>query len=98
MAGGDTGRITVIGLEGQPRFREAILEGTGRMDAPGVASEVVGQAQRMLAADPHIAAILFECTNLPPYAAAVQAAAGLPVYDVVTMIRHVHAALARTPF
>jgi hypothetical protein len=31
-------------------------------------------------------------------AAAVQAAAGLPVYDVVTMIRHVHAALARTPF
>jgi hypothetical protein len=97
-AGGDTDRITVVGLEDQPRFREAIFEGTGRMDVLGVESEVVGQAKRMLADDPLIAAILFECTNLPPYAAAVQAAVGLPVYDVVTMIRHVHAALARTPF
>jgi len=93
-AGGDMRRITVAGLENQPRFREAILEGTGRIDVPGVAAEVVEQARRMLAADPRIAAILFECANLPPYAAAVRAAVGLPVYDAVTMIRHVHAALA----
>jgi hypothetical protein len=93
-AGGDMGRITVAGIENQPRFREAILEGTGRIDVPGVAAEVVEQARRMLAADPRIAAILFECANLPPYAAAVRAAVGLPVYDAVTMIRHVHAALA----
>jgi hypothetical protein len=93
-AGGDMRRVTVAGLENQPRFREAILEGTGRIDVPGVEAEVVGQAKRMLAADPRIAAILFECANLPPYAAAVRAAVGLPVYDAVTMIRHVHAALA----
>jgi hypothetical protein len=92
-AGGDLGRITVVGLKNQPRFRDAILEGTGRIDVPGVEAEVMDQAQRMLAADPRIAAILFECTNLPPYAGAVRAALGLPVYDAVTMIRHVHAAL-----
>jgi len=97
-AGSGMDRITVAGLEHQPRFREAIFEETGHIDVPGVESEVVGQAKRMLAEDPRITAILFECANLPPYAAAVQAAVGLPVYDVVTMIRYVHAALARTAF
>lgn len=94
QAGGDTGRITVAGLENQPKFREAIFEETGRIDVQGVESEVVEQAKRMVTADPRIASILFECANLPPYAAAVRAAVGLPVYDAVTMIRHVHAALA----
>lgn len=98
LAGGDTERITVVGLEKQPRFRAAIFDGVGRIDAPGIQSEVVMQAERMVAADARIAAILFECANLPPYAAAVQAAVGLPVYDFTTMVRHVHAALVRTEF
>lgn len=97
-SGADLDRLTVVGLENQPRFREAIFEGTGRIDVPGVESEVVEQAKHLLATDPRIAAILFECTNLPPYARAVRNALGLPVYDAVTMIRHVHAALAVTPF
>ena len=93
-AGGNVDRITVAGLENQPKFREAIFEGAGSMDAQGVESEVVEQAKRMLAADPRIAAMLFECANLPPYAAAIRTALGLPVYDAVTMIGHVHAALS----
>ena len=97
-AGGDMDRITVVGLENQPKFRKAIFEETGRIDVQGVESEVVEQAKRMLAADQRIAAILFECANLPPYAVAVQAAVGLPVYDFSTMIHHVHAALVRKLF
>ncbi len=97
-AGGDVDRITVAGLENQPRFKEAIFEETGRIDVPGVASEVVEKAQHMIAADPHIAAILFECANLPPYAAAVQAAVNLPVYDFCTMLYHAHVAIVRTSF
>jgi len=97
-AGGNVDRITVVGLENQPKFRKAIFEETGRIDVQGVESEVVEQAKRMLAADQRIAAILFECANLPPYAAAVQAAVGLPVYDFSTMIHHVHAALVRKLF
>ncbi len=97
-AGGNVDRITVVGLENQPKFRKAIFEETGRIDVQGVESEVVEQAKRMLAADQRIAAILFECANLPPYAAAVQAAVGLPIYDFSTMIHHVHAALVRKLF
>lgn len=97
-AGSGMDRITVVGLENQPRFREAIFEEAGGIDVQGVESEVVEQAKRMLADEPRITAILFECANLPPYAAAVQAAVRLPVYDAVTMIRYVYSTLVATPF
>jgi hypothetical protein len=64
-AGGDEERLTVCGLEDQPCFREAIFSGSGRLEPEKVASEVVGQARRMVASDPAIRAILLECSNLP---------------------------------
>jgi hypothetical protein len=97
-AGGDASRIAVAGLEAGPAFNEAIFGEVGRIDAAAVQSEVVAAAKSMVAADARIAAILFECANLPPYAAAVQNAVGLPVYDFTTMVDHVHAALVRTRF
>jgi hypothetical protein len=97
-AGGDENRITVYGLESRPCFYEAIFSGSGRLEEEGVASEVVGRAREMVASDPAIRAILLECANLPPYAAAVQEALGLPVYDFTTMLHLVQTALARTPF
>jgi hypothetical protein len=98
IAGGDPERATVYGLENEPYFRDAIFSGSGRLSASKVADEVVGQARRMVKADPAIRAVLLECANLPPYAAAVQEAVGLPVYDFVTMIHHVHSALTRSSF
>jgi hypothetical protein len=97
-AGGDVGRLTVCGLENEPFFREAIFSGSGRMEVEKVEAEVVAQARRMTTADPAIRAVLLECSNLPPYAAAVQRAVGLPVYDFVTMIHHVQSALLRSSF
>jgi hypothetical protein len=97
-AGGDPTRLTVRGLEEQPRFREAIFGGCGLIDPQGVEAEVVALARRMTAEDPAIGALVLECTNLPPYAEAVQKAVSLPVYDIVTLIRHLHSALARTAF
>lgn len=97
-AGGDAGRLTVVGLENEPCFKEAIFSGSGRLETEKVRAEVVAKARRMAEADPAIRAILLECSNLPPYAAAIQASLGLPVYDFVTMLHYVQAALARTSF
>jgi hypothetical protein len=97
-AGGDPDRLTIYGLENEPFFKEAIFSGRGRLEAQKVEDEVVARARQMVRADPAIRAILLECSNLPPYAAAVQEAVGMPVYDFVTMIYHVRSALARSPF
>ena len=68
------------------------------MDFEKAEQEVVGVAKRLVEGDSQIKAILLECSNLPPYAAAVQAAVNLPVYDFITMINHVFSAVVHKRF
>lgn len=98
LAGGSPERVSLCGLQDAPCFREAIFSGSGRIDPAGVCREVVERSRRLCAADPEIRALLFECANLPPYAAAVREATGRPVYDALTLIRWVHAGLAPGSF
>jgi Asp/Glu/hydantoin racemase len=45
---------------------------------------------------PDVGAIVLECANMPPYAAALRARAGLPVYDLVDLGKWLYAGLAAT--
>ena len=65
------------------------IEETGSLDSVAVEKEVVAVARNMVAENPQIRAILLECSLLPPYGAAVQAAVNLPVFDYITMINFV---------
>jgi hypothetical protein len=49
--------------------------------------EMVEAARALVARHPDVGAIVFECTNMPPFAAAVRKATGLPVFDMVNMLR-----------
>jgi Asp/Glu/hydantoin racemase len=48
----------------------------------------------MLEAHPEIGAIVLECTNMPPYRADIQAATGVPVFDITTLVRMLHDAVS----
>jgi len=41
---------------------------------------------------------VLECTNMPPYSAALQAEIGLPVYDIYSMINWFHNGLRPRAF
>jgi Asp/Glu/hydantoin racemase len=62
------------------------------------ARELRETAVRLVRDNPDVGAILLECTNMPPYSAAIQEATGLPVFDVITLINYVHAALRPRPY
>lgn len=47
---------------------------------------------------PEVGAILLECSDLPPYAYAIQASTGLPVFDFITLINWVHDSVVQTPY
>ncbi len=54
---------------------------------------MVAAARDLVARHPAIDTIVFECTNLPPYKQAVQQAVGLPVFDVLDLLKDFHAGL-----
>ena len=60
--------------------------------------DVVEAGKELVARHPDVGAIVLECTNMPPYAAALQAAVGLPVYDIYSMITWFHAGLRPRAF
>ena len=90
--------MVLASMEDQTEFKEAILLEKGTLDSSRIEGEVVAVAKRLVEKHPHIGSILLECSDLPPYAHAVQRVVGLPVFDFVTMIHYVHATLARSPF
>jgi hypothetical protein len=91
-------RTVIASMDGKEHFRAAVGDESGTLDFERVQAEVVEAAQDLVARHPEVAAILMECVDLPPYAAAVQEAVGRPVFDITTLIDHVHSALVRKPF
>lgn len=91
--------VAVAGMEEQPEFREVMLEGRRpELDVGRLRAEVLGRADALVRADPAVGALLLECTDLVPFAAALQERTRLPVFDIVTLTGMVHATLTRTPY
>ena len=65
---------------------------------PNILPLFVEAGRELVSGDSSVKVILFECTDLPPYAVAVQRAVDLPVFDYTTMINYVHSSLVRKPF
>ncbi len=85
--------VVVAGLETEKEFTRVLLDDQLTLDVEAARQEHQTVARRMLAAHPEVGAIVLECTNMPPYRADIQAATGLPVFDVTTLVRMVHEAV-----
>jgi Asp/Glu/hydantoin racemase len=85
--------LVVAGLETEKEFTRVLLDDELTLDVEAARQEHLTVARRMLDAHPEIGAIVLECTNMPPYRAEIEAATGLPVFDVTTLVRMVHEAV-----
>jgi hypothetical protein len=84
----------LVGTEsGKEFFRVLIRAEKEDMDIALAEQDVVEAGKTLVAKHPDVGAIVLECTNMPPYAAALQAAVRLPVYDIYSMITWFHAGL-----
>jgi Asp/Glu/hydantoin racemase len=82
-------------VEGMPErgaFAATFLANGVALDRDAVEHETVA-AGRALLARHKVDAVVLECTNLPPYAAALRAALQVPVFDVIDLLRGFYAEL-----
>ena len=91
--------VAVQGMEDHQEFREVILEGLrDNMDTAKIENEVLAAAKRLLRTHEDVKAIVLECTDMPPYAHALQKATNLPIFDLTTLATMVHDAVLRLPY
>jgi Asp/Glu/hydantoin racemase len=89
----------IAGTEGgREFFRVLILAHKQDMDIALACRDIIDAGKSLVARHPEVGAIVLECTNMPPYAAALQAELGLPVYDIYSMISWFHAGLRPRAF
>jgi hypothetical protein len=84
----------MAGLETEKEFTRVMLDNQLELDVEIACQEHLTVARRLVEAHPEIGAIVLECTNMPPYRADIQAATGLPVFDITTLVRMVHDAVS----
>jgi len=78
---------------GREFFRVLIRAESEDMDVNAARADVVAAALALRARVKNLGAVVLECTNMPPYAADVRDAIGLPVYDIYSMITWFQAGL-----
>ena len=93
-AAGVPADIPVAGTEhGREFFRVLIRAESEDMDIGLARQDVLDAGADLVRRHPEVGAVVLECTNMPPYAADLQAAIGRPVYDIYSMVSWFHAGL-----
>lgn len=88
----------MAGMDGCPEFAATAWQNSTTLHFPRIRDEVVAVAKRLVDEAPSTGALLLECALLAPYAAAIQAEIGLPVFDFTHLVSLVHNTCARAPF
>lgn len=86
----------VAGVAPGCEFQRVILRDEDVLDTAEAERNLVDAALKFRSDRPDLGAILFECTNMPPYADAVSAATGLPVYSIFTYISRLEREIGET--
>ena len=90
----DRNDVLVAGMPSRSEFVSVFIHDKKVLDENLCRQEIVAVASDFVRKNPEIGALVLECTNMPPYAAAIRDATGLPVFDIVTLLNYGSSLLA----
>jgi len=93
----DLSNIVIAGAQDLPEFQN-ILQCTGSFNSYEIEQQLVELVKQLVNNNPDMGAILLECSDMPPYAWAIQNAVNLPVFDYYTLINWIYTSVVRRPF
>ncbi len=97
-AAGADEETPVMGIEHGEELARVLIGNELELDVDKARSDMENAARGLCDANPDVGAIVFECTNMMPYAAHVAAVTGLPVYDFYTFVNWFHSGLSPRRF
>jgi hypothetical protein len=75
--------VVIEGVDADGEFARVFLGNRPTMDFARVRRDVVEAAQRLAARAPDVTQLVLECTNMPPYARAIEAATQLRCWSLL---------------
>lgn len=93
----DPSRLVIFGAETLSQF-DKLFDYSANFDSNELERELVNLLKQIISENQNIGALLIQCSDLPPYAWAIQNATGLPVFDMNSLIEWVHYAIVRKPY
>ena len=93
----DLADLVVVGAQDLPEFKN-ILNCAGHYNPAQLEKELTQLALEQTTENPRVGALLLECSDMPPFSWAIQNATGLPVFDFITMIKWIQAAVVQQPY
>lgn len=85
--------LHICGLEACKEWNTIFTDPEADVDLEAIEREVIGSARKALAKHPNIRTFVLECTDLPPFSAAIRSQTGLPVFDFITMVNYLHSTI-----
>ena len=82
----------ILGMD-KLELNRVILDDENQLDVKQVEVDMVLAAKQLVVENPQVGAILLECTNMAPYATAMQRAVGLPIFSIVSLVNWFHSGL-----
>lgn len=79
--------LAIQGMDHFPEFTRVFIQGSRTLDRDQCEAEMETAALNLVRSHPQVRAIVLECTNMPPYVDAVRRVTGLPVYDILTLLK-----------
>lgn len=87
--------LAIAGCDNCPEFQEVVSDRKWTADTRVWENEVVSVAKELVEKNPDVGAIVLECSDMPPFAAAIQKAVNLPVFDYICFINMVYQAVVQ---
>jgi hypothetical protein len=84
LAVGADPETPIAGVDPEGEFARTFLGNRATLDVAAAEREVLAAGDRLVERHPDVGALVLECANMPPYAAALRARLGLPVHDMVS--------------
>jgi len=93
----DLSRLQIFGAMHLPEFQR-LARCEGQFNSAKLELELVDLVKERVGNNPEIGALLIQCSDMPPYASAIQNAIQKPVFDMTTLIEWVYKGVVRKPF
>lgn len=93
----DPGRLVIAEMLGQTEF-DRMLRAEQPMRPAELERECVRVARGMVEDNPEVAAILLQCSDLPPFANGIQEATARPVFDMALLVNWLLRAAMYPPY